>query len=87
MFIIKIRRDLCKSCGLCIDFCPRKLLVLDTELNERGVQTAKFDGDPEKCTACGNCAAMCPDAAIEIEEVDEEKTVATSQPRLGNTKS
>jgi len=73
MFIIKIDRDRCKSCGLCIECCPRNLLGLDTELNKRGVLPAKFTGEPEKCTGCGNCAAMCPDAAIEILEAPDEK--------------
>ena len=73
MFIVKINRDLCKDCGLCIEFCPRGLLVRDTELNRRGVEPAKFEGEREKCTGCGNCTVMCPDAAIEIEEVPDAK--------------
>ena len=69
MFRIKINRDFCKSCGLCIEYCARKLLVIDPVLNRRGVTPVKFDKADEKdCSGCGNCAAMCPDAAIEIEE-------------------
>lgn len=79
MFVIKIERDLCKSCGLCVEFCPRKLLVLDTGLNKRGVRPAKCEGPREKCTGCGNCAVMCPDAAIEIEEVEDEPVAASAQ--------
>jgi len=72
MFVIKIHRDLCKSCGLCIRFCPRKLLVTDPGLNKRGVTPVKFENNPgTKCTGCGNCATICPDAAIEIEEIDD----------------
>ena len=71
MFIITIKRDACKGCGLCIEFCPRGLIVLDPELNQRGVQPAMVGGEPETCTGCGNCAAMCPEAIIEIEEVAE----------------
>ncbi len=73
MFVVRINRNRCKSCGLCIEFCPRKLLGLDNELNSRGVKPAKCVGPTEKCTGCGNCAAMCPDAAIEIEEVPDNK--------------
>ncbi len=70
MFRIKINRDFCKSCGLCIEYCARKLLVIDPVLNRRGVTPVKFDKAAGKdCSGCGNCAAMCPDAAIEIEEV------------------
>ncbi len=70
MFLVKIKRELCKSCGLCIEFCPRGLIELHKDLNRRGVQPASFKGDPEQCTGCGNCAAMCADAVIEIEEAD-----------------
>jgi len=71
MVIIKINRDRCKSCGLCVKFCPRGLVVLDKKLGKRGVHPAVFDGDPGKCTGCGNCAVMCPEAAIEIEDVPD----------------
>jgi len=71
MFQVRIRRELCKGCGLCVDVCPKTLLALDGSLNRRGVHPATLAGAPEACTGCGNCAAMCPDAAIEIDEVDE----------------
>ena len=73
MFVVKLTRDRCKSCGLCIEFCPRRLLALGSELNARGVKPAGFEGPAEKCSGCGNCATMCPDAAIEIEEVPGPK--------------
>jgi len=80
MFRIKINRELCKSCGLCIKFCGRKLLALDTELNRRGVTPAKFEEtDGKTCSGCGNCAVICPDAAIEIDEIDD--TAAAAQPK------
>lgn len=72
MFVVRINRDLCKSCGFCIAVCPRKLIVLDTQLNRRGILPAKLDGSPDKCIGCGNCAVMCPDAAIEIDEVPDK---------------
>ena len=73
MFRVTIHRDRCKSCGLCIHFCPRRLIVIDSELNARGVYPAKCNGSPEKCTGCANCALICPDAAIEIEEVPDKE--------------
>lgn len=72
MFRVKINRDLCKSCSLCIKFCPKKLFTLDSKLNKRGIEPAKFDeARCAECTGCTNCAIMCPDAAIEVIEVDE----------------
>lgn len=62
---IVIDRERCKGCGLCIEFCPRKVIVYSTEFNHRGVHPAKFT-EEEKCTGCTFCAIMCPDAAIEV---------------------
>jgi len=78
MFVVTIKQDMCKSCGLCIEFCPRGLITLAEELNKRGVQPAAFTGDREKCTGCGNCAAMCAEAAIEIEERAADAPVAAA---------
>lgn len=78
MFVVTIERDMCKGCGLCIEFCPRELITLAEELSKRGVQPATFTGDPERCTGCGNCAAMCAEAAIEIEERAADTPVAAA---------
>jgi len=56
----------CKCFGLCIDVCPRDLIVLDTSrLTAKGYHPAHLL-DAERCTACQNCAIMCPDAAITV---------------------
>ncbi len=34
---LTIRKERCKSCGLCIGVCPKKILALDESiLNEKG---------------------------------------------------
>jgi len=62
---IVIDQERCKGCGLCIEFCPRKIIVFSTNFNSKGVHPAQFT-DEEKCTGCAFCAIMCPDAAIEV---------------------
>ncbi len=62
---IVIDQERCKGCGLCIEFCPRKIIVFSDTFNQRGVHPAQFT-DEEKCIGCTFCALMCPEAAIEV---------------------
>ena len=64
---IKINKELCKGCMLCLMACPRKAIQLSGKVNSRGQQYVAM-GSPEKCTGCGMCYLMCPDCAIEIME-------------------
>jgi len=65
MAFIKILEEYCKSCGLCVEFCPRGAISIGRHLNSQGYNPAVFD-DSKQCGACGNCTAVCPDAAIEL---------------------
>jgi len=60
--IVEIKKEWCKSCGICVDACSRGVLEMNGEFPE--VILA------EKCNACGMCEVMCPDFAIDIEKVD-----------------
>lgn len=62
---IKIDKEKCKGCGLCIFYCPKEQIEISKELNEKGLQFAVFKDEGE-CTGCCICARMCPDAAIEV---------------------
>lgn len=62
---IVITRELCKECGLCIHFCPKKVIVQSGKLNAAGYQSADFKDDGE-CTGCAICAIVCPEVAIEV---------------------
>ena len=66
---IKINRELCKGCYLCISVCPKKIISTSQKLNQQGYYPAKStDNSSEeiKCTGCAMCATMCPDVAIEV---------------------
>jgi 2-oxoglutarate ferredoxin oxidoreductase subunit delta len=62
---IKTDRELCKGCGICIEFCPKAAITLDTKVNVAGYIPAKFI-DNGKCNGCGICAIVCPDVAVEV---------------------
>jgi 2-oxoglutarate ferredoxin oxidoreductase subunit delta len=55
-----IRPRYCKGCGICVAFCPKKVLVLK--------DGKVFAANPELCIGCRMCELRCPDFAIEIEE-------------------
>ena len=62
---IKINRELCKECHLCIHFCPKAHIVPTKEYNSQGYRPVAVN-DGSECTGCGICATMCPDVAIEV---------------------
>lgn len=68
-----INPDLCRSCGLCINICPKKLIkrvpksakvyvACSTECRGKDVMTACQAG----CIACGKCERNCPEGAIHL---------------------
>jgi len=64
-----IDSDRCKGCGLCVNFCPKKVLELSTETNSKGYFPA-FRARVEDCVLCGICCTMCPDVAISIKKIE-----------------
>lgn len=59
--------DRCKGCGLCVEACPKKIIVLlDDRINSKGFHPAGIT-DMGACIACAFCATMCPDTVIRIE--------------------
>ncbi|PIQ88967.1 MAG: tungsten formylmethanofuran dehydrogenase [Candidatus Omnitrophica bacterium CG11_big_fil_rev_8_21_14_0_20_42_13] len=61
---IKINKERCKGCQLCILYCPKRLIKKDTQLNKKGLYPVNFiDGE---CSGCKFCALVCPDNAIEV---------------------
>lgn len=62
---ISIRKEWCKACGICIEFCPKDVLAPD---NEGKPNPQNID----VCTKCGLCELRCPDFAITVEEVEDK---------------
>ena len=54
---VTVYRNWCKKCGICIAFCPKKVLQED----ESGYPILK---DSDGCIGCGLCELRCPDFAL-----------------------
>ncbi|MFN4197133.1 MAG: ferredoxin family protein [Caldimicrobium sp.] len=63
----KILEDRCKGCGLCIEFCPKKVLAFSGKRNTFGYKVVSLV-NPKKCTLCGICYLMCPEVVFIGEE-------------------
>ena len=72
--LIEINEQWCKGCGICVEFCPKKVLAM----NRRGKPEVI---DLESCTKCQLCDLRCPDFAITVEEGQNETTLAAG-PRV-----
>ena len=59
--------EACKGCFLCVDVCPKKILVLnETRVNQKGYNPVECT-DEAACAACAMCAVICPDSVIKLE--------------------
>ena len=53
----KLRKDVCKGCGVCSEVCPARALS-----TERGLPSFDY----KKCIRCYCCQEMCPEGAINV---------------------
>lgn len=58
---LKIIEARCKGCGICVEFCPKKVLGLN-EIEKVQI----LNGND--CIACRQCELRCPDYAIFVEK-------------------
>ncbi len=65
---LSILTDRCKGCGLCVAYCPKKILTLNGEELHSCGYTPVTVTDMAACIACGSCYRICPDCVITIEK-------------------
>jgi 2-oxoglutarate ferredoxin oxidoreductase subunit delta len=67
---ILIDEEWCKACGICIEFCPKGILV------PTGLEGKPTVTDPSLCIKCMLCEVRCPDFAIRVrsEEDDDDES-------------
>jgi len=56
---VVIREDECKGCGLCINICPKDVLIMQSHFNRLGYHPAGYVG--EGCIGCAHCFYQCPE--------------------------
>ncbi|OWZ83108.1 4Fe-4S dicluster domain-containing protein [Natranaerobius trueperi] len=61
---VEVASKWCKACGICIEYCPKKVLDYD----KKGKAIVK---NHEACIKCGLCELRCPDFAIVVKKEDE----------------
>jgi len=58
-FELRLTREWCKGCDICVKMCPERCLGLDAE------QLVELRY-PDRCTGCRVCEWLCPDFAIDV---------------------
>lgn len=58
---LKVLVERCKGCGICAEFCPKKVLVV-SEIEKIEVV------NPDACIQCRQCELRCPDYAIFVQK-------------------
>lgn len=53
--MLRVIRDLCLGCGLCIESCPRQAI---------SIASATAQIDQSRCNQCRLCLDICPQGAI-----------------------
>ena len=65
---ITILEEQCKSCGFCVNACPKKVLRISEKINAKGHRPV--EQFKEGCVGCAACALTCPDMIIEVYRED-----------------
>lgn len=60
---IRIDKEYCKGCELCVKACPMQIISMSKKINLKGYFYAQLH-EPSRCIGCRICAITCPDVAI-----------------------
>lgn len=71
---LKIDKNKCIHCGLCINDCSCSVLCFD----EEKIPTVQENGD-SRCMACQHCLAVCPTGALSVFGKNPDNSVSVNQ--------
>ncbi len=58
---LNVHNNRCKGCGICVAFCPKRILKIN-EVEKMEIM------DEAQCIGCKQCELRCPDYAIFVEK-------------------
>ncbi len=62
---VVIKKEMCKGCDLCIEYCKKNALRSSEGLNKQGYHYAE-PSDEGECIGCMICTLVCPEVAVEV---------------------
>ena len=65
--LLRIEKDRCTICGLCVDLCPTKNIII----GEKSVLLKR--GEENNCTLCLRCLHVCPQKAFKLRKTPYHK--------------
>ncbi|MGO5548359.1 4Fe-4S binding protein [Lachnospiraceae bacterium LCP19S3_B12] len=63
---VYIDKELCKSCKICMNICPKNVFEITHHVNKKGYNYVEAVRE-EDCISCGQCETSCPDFVIHVE--------------------
>ncbi len=79
-----IRKNRCKGCQFCIEFCPQQVLVVSKDFNAKGYRYPVVVKDV--CINCTLCLTLCPDYAILSKRLPRDPEAAAKEPAASETR-
>ena len=71
--VVHITSAHCKGCAFCVEYCPRDVLRMSEEFNQKGYHPPLvIEEKKDQCCYCKLCEAICPEFAIFVAEKEEE---------------
>ena len=77
---VHIIRSRCKGCGFCIEYCPKQILQVSKDFNEKGYHYPIVIKE-EECVNCKVCEDICPE--FSIYSIEKEETGEMEKDKKG----
>jgi 2-oxoglutarate ferredoxin oxidoreductase subunit delta len=73
-YIIKVNKERCKGCRLCLEMCPSGVFTISKNFNKLGYHYVEVLKGKD-CIGCKRCVIICPDVVIEIYKNEKKEDI------------